>query len=225
MRHDLSELLGCELRCRTNVFAGRVLSFLLDDAGWALRYVSVALDGDAAGVTRLLPTATLPPVPDFDGCLHACLAPDELRRGHALAGSGEPVSRADEQALHDALHWLPYWLEPGAPASGTLREAALTLGAGLSCCGEPFGVVEDVLIDTQTWVVLALRIVIPGTTGSQRLHLPPSFIRHADWDARRFDSDVRAAALACAPTSSQAAPASQYFDRLEQHLSGGRRMS
>lgn len=225
LRHDLSELTGCELRCRARVFAGRVLGFFLDDAGWTLRYISVALQADPPGATRLLPTATLPPVLNVEGCLHACLAPDELRRGHLLAGSIETVSRDDEQTLHDSLHWLPYWLEPGAPASGTLRDAALAIGAQLSCCGESFGVVEDMLVDTETWAVSALRIAIHGATGAQRLHLPPSFIRHADWDARCFDSDVRAAALACAPTSSLAAPASQYFDRLQQHLSGGRRMS
>ena len=148
LRHDLSELTGCELRCRARVSAGRVLGFFLDDAGWTLRYISVALQADPPGATRLLPTATLPPVLDVEGCLHACLAPDELRRGHLLAGSGETVSRDDEQTLHDSLHWLPYWLEPGAPASGTLRDAALAIGAQLSCCGESFGVVEDMLVDT-----------------------------------------------------------------------------
>jgi hypothetical protein len=220
MLHGFRQFLDCELRCRSNGPVGRVIAFLLDDTAWALRYVHVRLDVDGAGVSRLLPTAVLPDVEHFNGTLSACLTARELAHGHVLnEGDGyKAPSLHDEQALHDALHWRPYWEQAEAQTPGSLHDAALAVGASLSCGGEPFGRVHDLLLDTETWHVSALSMEMSGAAEGERLHLPPSFIREVSWDARHLDCDIRAAVLACAPTSALRAPDDEYFTRLQHHL-------
>lgn len=219
MLYGLSDFVGCELRCRANAPSGEVLGFLIDDRAWALRYACVRLKGGPQEPVRLLPVAAFPPVHEFLDHVSACLTPAELSHGIPLTGACEQITREQEQALHDALHWLPYWSEPGGSATSTLHDAERAIGAPLTCGGDPFGIVEDLLVDTHSWAVSAFRIATDAALDAQRLHLPPTFIRAAHWDTPRFDSDVRAAALACAPMSSLAVPGNDYFDRLRQHLS------
>jgi hypothetical protein len=219
--HALTRLIGRELRCRDDVPAGRVTGFLIDDDVWALRYVRVRLFGDTALVQRVLPCAALPPLPDATtGPLTACLTPTELARGLPPHDGDEPLSRDDEQALHDALHWRPYWHD--AASTAPLHDAEAALGAELCCCGEPFGRIGDLLVDTRRWSVPALRIHTDAPDAAGHLHLPTAFVSASDWRHARFDSDVRAAALACAPASTGPVPGAEYLDRLSRHLSGGR---
>ena len=220
MLHALRTLIGCELRCRDDAPAGRVRGFLIDDAAWALRYVRVRLAGEPSGPDRLLPTAAFPPLARADGPMPACLTPGELARGLALADGAATPTRDEERALHAALHWQPYWRRgDGEPA---LHDAAAAIGAALNCGGEPFGEVSDLLVDSEDWSVPALRIAPAGGTGTA-LHLPCSFLRDARWDEARFDSDVRAAVLACAPaTARHDLPGRQDLDRLSRHLTESR---
>jgi hypothetical protein len=81
--------------------------------------------------------------------------------------------------------------------------------------------VDDLALDTTRWSVSALRI---ATSPTSWLHLPPSFISEARWERAQFGCDVRAAALSCAPTTEQATPGNDYFERLQRHLADSRRM-
>ena len=78
MVFELSDFIGCGLRCRARALAGGVIGFVLDGADWTLRYVLVRLDYDPLNAPRLLPTAAFPPVQAFDGHLTGCLTPDEF---------------------------------------------------------------------------------------------------------------------------------------------------
>jgi len=213
--HALRTLIGSELRCRDDALAGRVRGFLIDGDAWVLRYARVRLAGEPAGPDRRLPTAAFPPLARAAGALPACLTPEELARGLALPGNALLPDRAGERALHAALHWQPYWRErdPATP----LHDAAAAVGAALHCGGEPFGEVCDLLVDSEDWSVPALRIAPAG--GGARLHLPCSFLREARWDDARFDSDVRAAVLACAPAGAKPLPGRDDLARLARHLS------
>jgi hypothetical protein len=214
--HALSQLIGRELRCRDDAPAGRVTGFLIDDRAWALRYVRVHLADDLPLAQRLLPCAALPPLARATpGPLAVCLTPSELARGLPPHGDDEPLTRKDEEALHDALHWQPYWHDAEA---APLHDAEAALGAALYCCGEPFGRIGELLVDTGGWTVPALRIDAdaPGATGY--LYLPTAFVTVGDWGGARFDSDIRAAALACAPASTRPVPGTDYLDRLRHHL-------
>lgn len=218
--HALTTLVGCELCCRASMPAGRVTGFVID-ARWRVRYVIVRLDAEKRARPRLLPAAAFPPLALPTGPMTACLTPAELSHGLELEGTCEAITRAQEAALHDALHWAPYWRPDEVTPPSSLHDAGAAMGARLTCAGEAFGRVDDLMLDTTRWSVSALRI---ATGPASWLHLPPAFISDAHWDRAQFDCDVRAAALSCAPTTEQATPGSDYFERLRRHLADTRRM-
>jgi len=215
--HALRTLVGRELRCRGDAPAGRVQGFLIDGVAWSLRYARVRLATEPGGPERLLPAAAFPSLGPGAGAISACLTPGELAHGLAAPAGGDAPSRAEEAALHAALHWRPYWCE-GEPETA-LHDAATAIGATLYCGGEPFGHVCDLLVDSEDWSVPALRIAPAGAEDAP-LHLPCSFLHDARWAQARFDSDVRAAVLACAPAAGQPLPGRDDLDRLARYLFG-----
>ena len=194
MIYPLKQLIGCELRCRASVLTGSVVGFLIDDEAWALPYISVQLPGEAQGAARLLPSSAFPPIGDFNRQMPACLTPEEVSHGLPLTGTCEELTRNDQIALHDALHWQPYWFEYETWVPHPLHDAATAIGARLSCSGEPFGVVEDLLVDTRRWTVHALRIKVTNACAGELVQLSSSSIRSANWRTKHFDCNGCAAA-------------------------------
>lgn len=194
MIYPFKQLIGCELHYPASLVAGSVVGFLIDDEAWALPYISVQLPGEAQAAARLLPSSAFPPIGDFNGKMVACLTPEEVSHGFPLTGTCEEVTRSDQVALHDALHWQPYWFEYETWVPHPLHDAATAIGARLSCSGKPFGVVEDLLVDTRRWTVHALCIKVENACAGELVQLSSWSIRSADWKAKHFDCNRCAAA-------------------------------
>ena len=94
----------------TDASIGHVQDFIFDDESWAIRYLVVdTRNWWPGGKKVLLSTRWIDRTDWADRTVFTSLTRKQVREGPAYR-EGEPLVRADEQALHDAYDRTGYWL-------------------------------------------------------------------------------------------------------------------
>lgn len=157
-------------------FKGRVVEFLLEPDLSYVRYIAVAHGQGEVVDAQLVPSAAIAAFPDGSVRLRVTLKEEEIGRLPSLS-AGPSLDRAAEAALHDAIHWKPYW-DPGEVTSKSdliswerLRQAKCVFQDGRECG------FDDLIVDADTWhiAVAVLRTGEAPLSSHQGL-LPTSMI-------------------------------------------------
>lgn len=214
MLHSIREL--CRFRVlATDGKVGRAGDFYLTDPGYAVRFVLVQTGRLFPGQRVLVPTDYLGVPNGATRVLPITLTKRELERC-AMSSTLELVSRQQELLIEDryggaarrrgggplaSVHGVvsrqaleiaaAAKAEPGEePSSGQetprLRSAQEVIGYQLEALDGPLGVVEDFLVDDQSWTVRYMVVDSKDwRSPNPRVLLAPNWIQHVSWAESR----------------------------------------
>lgn len=198
---------------------GKIVSFLLENERWIVRYLIVELEVVSRQV--LISPMSLAPVASTSKRFSLALTADEV--GHSpLIELDEPVLRRHEQELSRYYGTPPYWEQAGAwggeqdpaqLADSGVGGAEFEAGAdGRHLCNirelrgfqvqgddDEIGHVEDVIIDLQTWQVRYLVVDTQTWWFGNKALLAPSWARSIDWSGRQVHFELSRAAIKESP--------------------------
>lgn len=196
--------------------SGKIVSFLLENERWIVRYLLVELEVVARQV--LISPMSLAPVASTEKCFALALTADEV--GHSpLIDLDEPVSRRHELELSRYYGTPPYWGQAGTWGSEDDPSLLADSGAGggaeseagvdglhlrsirelrgfqVQGDDENIGHVEDVIVDVQTWQVRYLVVDTRTWWFGNKALVAPSWARSVDWSSRQIHVDFSRAAI------------------------------
>lgn len=217
MLRNLTQLLGHELRCRADLTVGRAEDLLVEEGSWALRYLLAYIEVEPVRRHVLLPIAAFPPLAPETHHFDACLTPDELSHGPPV-GPPETITREVEAALHDQLHWAPYWLPSESREHPRLRACRGLLTFTVGCAKGDIGRLDDLVIDASTWRVVALRIDAHKSLGRRHVYLPTAALREESHGTRQLSAAVSFDRVSSCPQAEGGVLDSELLARIERHL-------
>jgi hypothetical protein len=213
---------------------GRIADLGFREDEWIVRYVVVDLED--LGRQALLLSAYLG---HLDRATHTLSA--DIRRGPVANAPpfdrGEPLTRQDEQELHDLYGWPAYgweqeheitpigglWDEPVQESENPdepdeagpelLFVGDLTEIYGVQSEGGEIGVLHDVIVQDEGWTLPYL--VIDVESSGRRVLLASDYVQTIDMEARRIHVSVPRAAVINSPVISSEEPVTP---ELEQSL-------
>lgn len=212
---------------------GKVGDFLFDDRTWIVRY-AVADTGKWLPGRRVLLAPGALGTPDWE----SRTVPTELTRAKVEEGpslaADEPVSRRKEIELHAHYGWGPYWVagaEPtAAAASGlalesspatavqerggdpNLRSASEVTGYRIAATDGEIGHVEDMILDTDPWVVRYLAIDTRNWLPGRKVLVSPDWATNIDWKDRTVAVDMTREQIRHQPEYDPAMPVDRDFE-------------
>jgi hypothetical protein len=215
---------------------GRIEDLCFREDEWIVRYVvvdMVDLDREA-----LLLSAYLGPFHRGTHTVSADIRREQVENTPAL-DRAEPLTRQDEQELHQLYGWPVYWWEQeqeitpvddvwGEPVGGPeeaeeqeqeeegpqlLFVSDLTEIYGIQSDDGEVGILQDVIVDDETWAISYLVVHVPSSGG--RVLLATDYIQTTDLGTRRIYMAVTREAILHSPVVSSEQPITP---ELEQSL-------
>lgn len=218
---------------------GQVSELYFDDASWEVRYVVVDTARWLPGRKVLLPAAAVTGVRPDRGVVDVALTRDQVRRGPPRE-SDLPIvlqRRAERRARHnwaidlagEALAAVPEAFaapafEPvndgGRPFDPHLRTTRVVVGLRLLSGADGVGIVDDLIVDEETWTV---RYAVIRVAGGRRVLLLPQFVREIRIEESAAVTDLPAHAVSECPTLDPATMLTcRYEAEVEDHYRGYR---
>ena len=126
MLTPFTKLRGCSLAASDGDI-GEVREFYFDDDDWSVRYLVVEAGSWLNGRRVLIVPDALGEVDAQGGAIAVKLTEEQVRNSPSI-DCDKPVSRQQEEELHQHYDWNPYWVVPSAAGWGAVAPAAM-LGA------------------------------------------------------------------------------------------------
>jgi hypothetical protein len=220
---------------------GKAHDFLFDDDSWAIRYLIVDTTRWLPGRKVLISAVELgQPQPD------SSKVPVELTREKIKSSpdidTDQPVSRQQEEAMHQRFGWPYYWMQPaplggaimtppaapiipeqlvhprendlGEPGDPNLRSANEIEGYHIEATDGRMGHVEDFIVDDETWIV---RYLVVDTTnwlpGKKVLVAPEWRVDQFDWSERAVAINLSRERIKSAPEFHASAPIDRAYEQ------------
>jgi sporulation protein YlmC with PRC-barrel domain len=188
---------------------GRIEDLCFREDEWIVRYVVVGTED--LGREVLLLSAHLGPADRATHTVAADIRRDQVENTPPLDRT-QPLTRQDEQELHDLYGWPVYWWEQeqeitpieglweepeeppeeaGEPLGGSAQEeegpqilfvSDLTEVYGIQSDDGEVGILQDVIVDDETWVIAYL--VVQAQPSGHRTLLASDYIQTTDLAAR-----------------------------------------
>lgn len=112
MLRAFQTLRGCSLAASDGEL-GNVREFYFDDQSWTVRYLVVDTGAWLNRRRVLIAPSALREVDEQSGVIGVNLTQEQVRSSPDV-DSAKPVSRQQEEALHQHYGWAPHWVVPGA---------------------------------------------------------------------------------------------------------------
>jgi hypothetical protein len=215
---------------------GRLADLCFREDEWIVRYVVVALED--LGREALLLAAYLGPFHRDTHTVSADIRREQVESTPALDRT-QPLTQRDEQELHELYGWPVYWWEqeheiipiddlwgeaveePQAGAEPEEEEEGPQLQFvsdlleiyGIQSDDGEAGILQDVIVDDETWAISYLVVGVPPA--GNRVLLATEYIQTMDLGARRIYMAVTKDAIVNSPAVSSEQPITP---ELEQSL-------
>ncbi len=230
MFRSLSDLFGYGINAVDGP-AGSVYDFYFDDTLWGVRYVVADTGVILPGRKVLLAPQAITEADWAARLLSVPLTQKEIREGPSRE-EDKPVSRQEEEELHEYYQWAPYWA-PGVPFGAApipppgpqpegfekapkgdphLRSLREVLGYALVATDGQIGHIEDFVADDETWgirlAVIDTRNWLPG----KKVAFSPHWIDRIDWGGKMAKTRLNTDQIRNAPEFDPAEPVNEELE-------------
>ncbi|HMB71285.1 MAG TPA: PRC-barrel domain-containing protein [bacterium] len=233
MIRSIDELRGYTIKA-TDGRIGGVHDFYFDDNTWKVRYVAVDTGDWLPGRRVLISPAGVGP-PDWKkGTIPVLMSKEQIRESPSVA-MDKPVSRQEEERIHEFWGWQPYWMVESIPAGLTrhahekaaahdgggdadrgdshLRSVKEVVGYHIGAVDGEIGHVEDFLVNdelwTLHWMVVDTRNWLPG----RKVLVSPLWIDSVDWPSRKVKIDLTRDAIEGSPKWEPGQPMNEELEK------------
>ncbi len=242
MLRSVKEIFGYKIVAKDGEI-GNVEDFLFDDEHQTIRYLVVKTDRSLNSKQIIIPPAALEQ-PDWAGQF----VPLSLNKEQAATcppiDADRPVSRHNEQAVHEFLSLKPYWLgarlpdaDPVPTPPGKLSETGNTVSEGgatpdagggesrLRSCSEVLGYtimgndsdcghVEDFIVDDQTWDLQYLVVDTRNLLPGKKVLLAMNWIETIQWSSELVKVDISTPAIKDSPEFDPTSPVNREYEEV-----------
>jgi sporulation protein YlmC with PRC-barrel domain len=205
---------------------GKVVNFLFDDEGWAVRHLVVQTGGFFNERYVLISPISFREIDWAAQSFHVALTKDKIKNAPGI-DSDRPVSRQHEQDYYRYYGYPHYWgymgpwgngcypaLLRSGPASSTLKEQAAdqdlgdshlrsakeVRGYGIQGSDGAIGFVEDFIVDDETWEVRYLVVDTSHWWWGQRVLVAPRWTSQVSWTQRKVFANLSREAIKNGPS-------------------------
>jgi len=194
MLRSMNSLMDYTIRA-TDGLIGMVHDFYFDDRLWNVRYLIVDTGSFLSGRKVLLAPAAFGKPDWIENTFPINHTREEIQDSPSI-DTEKPVTREDEEALHDYYRWMPYWApglpnfpyipipesrEPREPKNPDLCSFRDTRGYAVESLGGIVGKMHDLILDDQTWAVQTLVIDTGTWFTSKKVLLGSNAVQELDW--------------------------------------------
>ncbi|MEJ0069737.1 MAG: PRC-barrel domain-containing protein [Pseudomonadota bacterium] len=190
---------------------------LLEDVGWAIRWLVVDTGNWLPGRKVILPLSALGKPDRASRHFPVKLTMRQVKNSPDV-DVGLPVSRRVETDLYDYYDWDPYWRGSSLPTSATpfavrpqlsdappeaghadappivvdrhLRSIATLTGSDIQALDGEIGHVEDLLVEEAGWRVRYITVDTKNWWPGEKVLISPRSVREIDWTNRLVHLDV-----------------------------------
>jgi hypothetical protein len=218
MLRSLSELFGYKILALDGEI-GKVHDFYFDDEEWEIRYLVVDTGPWVLGRKVLISPLALGK-PDW----LAQKFPVNLTRAQVENSpdidTDKPVSRQQQEALHEHFNWPVYWTNPFTTSHATyayvkaeleavrekeaieaakekqaemdthLRRAKEVIGYGVEGRDNGLGSVEDFILEDENWILRYMVLDAGGLIEDKRVLIAPFWIQWIRYDNKQVFIDL-----------------------------------
>ena len=193
---------------------GRVVSFLLDDERWIVRYLVIEPGSFLDGRQVLISPASFRKAEWPNRHFHLALTMEKVRNSPSI-DVDKPVSRQHEGDFSRYYGFPYYWRAPGLWGWGSYPDGLAAAGSGETTTGHSelsgdvhlrserdlrryqiqgtdgaIGHVDDFLVDDETWEVRFLVIDTSHWWFGKRVLIAPHWASRINWDERKVYVDM-----------------------------------
>ena len=222
MLRSLKDLEGYAVSA-TDGDIGSVVSFLLDDERWTVRYLVVDAGGFLDGRQVLISPISFRQVESSGRRFHLALTMSQVKESPKV-DVNEPVSRQYEQEYHRYYGYPYYWGLPGLWGMGAspdslagvawneaaalqsdqtgdahLRGAAEVGGYQIEGNDGAIGRVDDFIVDDETWQIRYLVIDTSSWWFGKKVLVAPQWASRVSWEEGRVYVDMTRQAIKNSP--------------------------
>jgi hypothetical protein len=210
MLKSLNEILHFSIQA-TDGKIGHVHDFLFTDETWAIRYMVVDTGNWLPGRKVLVPVNAFHEV-DWNDRAFKVEMDRETVENQPDIDTDIPVSRQQEEKLHDYYGWFPYWQAGIQPVSTGmmvripdtdkiteekarngadphLRSTREIHGYHIAASDGKMGHIDDLLADEEEWVIRFLVVDTKNWWPSKSVLLSPASTFEVDWKERLLHID------------------------------------
>lgn len=222
---------------------GIVHDFLFDDEVWAIRYLVVDTGHWLPGRKVLLTPGVLQEKYPGKGSYTTSLNRDQVRHSPDI-DTEKPVSRQHEIELHSHYGWPYYWTAAGAgigmmappfpapPVSDPtpqpsaaesknphLRSFLEIHGYGLEATDGDIGVVDDLIVDEQLWIIRYLVVAMHKWLPGRKVLIAPRWLAGPiNWQTNKVKVFMTQDSVRNSPEFDPSVPISrEYESKLHEH--------
>lgn len=239
MIRSMKELLGYGCLAEDGRI-GHVHDFYFDDATWMIRYVVVDT-GDWLPGRKVLISPLAAGSPDWKArAFPVRITRDLVERSPSIA-LDKPVSRQQEERLHEHFGWQPYWTHHSlaAPhAEGIVAESTIEARAdeartgGASARHDPhlrslkevagyhieaddgeIGHVEDTLANDEIWGIKYLVVDTRNWLPGRKVLISPLWITGFQWTDRKVGLDLTRDEVRSSPEWNPEEPVNEAYEK------------
>ena len=223
---------------------GTAQDFYFDDVAWTIRYLVVKTGSWLAERPVLVSPVVVGQPDEQTKSIPVALTSEQIRNGPDIS-TDLPVSRQREEVLVRHYGWIPYWdsMSPMAmatlimppeptqknddssriPADPHLRSTAEVLGYHIQAADGSIGHVEDLLAESNDWVIRYLVVDTRNWLPGRKVLVSPAWVHRVVWNERSVHIDLRREHIEQSPPFDPAAPVNRdYESRLYDYY--GRRV-
>ncbi len=243
----MQQLKGINVHSTDGPF-GAVTDVLFDDGGWTVRYLVARPEAGAEVQRYLLPVAHIER-PDWESDSILVDQPAaSLHNGPTLADD-RPVSRQEEERLHTAFGWQPYWTEADLPREGQappvpegdemtgdrqaqsvprdhqpgdphLRSAREVIGYRVEGNDSEAGKVADFVLDDDVWQIKYLIVDTMEDEQDKQVFLAAHLVERVSFDQLAVFADLAADKLRKTPAFTPNTPLEREYEKVLQDYFG-----
>ncbi|MGA9575161.1 MAG: hypothetical protein WBS20_14580 [Lysobacterales bacterium] len=214
---------------------GSVEGFYLDDTTWAIRYLLVN-PGRQTGKRVLIVPAAIGEIDEKERSIYIELTRNQIENSPPVRTDGGPVSRQYEAEYYQYYDWTPYWEhgqlsgfpiqgstmapppDPGEFATAEMEETHLRstmeiIGYVIAAQDGEIGYVDDLIVDTQYWVIRYLEIDTRDSWSGKQVLVNPGWIEEISRTGHAVSLDLTREAIMHAPDVDPSKAISRDYER------------
>ena len=230
MLRSINDLFGYGINAMDGP-AGTVFDFYFDDALWAVRYLVVDTGVILPGRKVLVTPQAITEADWASRLLSVPHTQQEIREGPSRE-EDKPVSRQEEEELHEYYQWAPYWA-PGVPFGAApisppaghpeglekrpegdphLRSLREVLGYALVAADGQIGHIEDFVADDENWAIRLAVIDTRNWLPGKKVAFSPHWIDRIDWGGKMAQTRLKQDQIRDAPEFDPAEPVNEELE-------------
>lgn len=230
MLRSANELLGYNVTTRDGE-SGHVRDLLFDDKSRIVRYLVVRTGSWLTGDEVLISPVSVRTADHQTRTIETVLTTEKIRSAPGIE-TDRPVSRQQEEALVTYYHWPTYWAPialpdvPTPPPAGTnngesghreawdshLRSVSEVTGYSIECIGDRIGHVEDLIADTDSWVIRYLVIDTRDWLPGKKVIVSCEWLTEVRWNDRMVHVDLTKKQIETAPPFDPRTPVNREYE-------------